>query len=202
MKLTTLGVMTVVTLSATLAANVANADHKRHSYKHHQDRISQHHNKGSQHHDRDQKHSKRYRYGEVLDVEPVYRYYHEPAREVSCRRYNDRVQPYTGYTSTIVGAVIGGALGHTIGDHHGDPEVAAIAGGLLGASLGRSIDRRVAYNRQFVVDGPCGVSGRDRERRQLVEYKVRYRYNGRTHYARMDHDPGNWVKLNVDITPA
>ena len=39
-------------------------------------------------------------------------------------------------------------------------------------------------------------------RRQLVEYKVTYRYNGEVHSARMDYDPGEWIKLDVDVTPA
>jgi uncharacterized protein YcfJ len=35
-----------------------------------------------------------------------------------------------------------------------------------------------------------------------VEYQVTYRYNGEVHRTTMDYDPGEWVKLDVDITPA
>jgi uncharacterized protein YcfJ len=72
----------------------------------------------------------------------------------------------------------------------------------LGASLGRDFDRRASYNRGLRVEGPCRVTHREETRRQLVEYKVSYRYNGEVHLARMDYDPGEWVKLDVNITPA
>ena len=77
-----------------------------------------------------------------------------------------------------------------------------MAGGLLGASVGRDIDRRASYNRGLRVEGPCRVGSHVESRRELVEYKVTYRYNGRVHHARMDHDPGEWVKLDVNVSPA
>ena len=106
------------------------------------------------------------------------------------------------YTGTVLGAVIGGALGHRIGDAHGDPRLAAVAGGLLGASIGRSIDHNANYNQGLRVAKPCRVRHQQETVRELVEYKVTYRYNGRVHHARMDYDPGEWVKLDVDISPA
>lgn len=145
-------------------------------------------------------------YGRVIHVEPVYRSYKKPVKHNSCIQYDYSVPVHRSYTGTILGAVIGGALGHSIGDAHGDPGAAAIAGGLIGASFGRSIDRSHSYNRQLHVTGPCR-SDRRRDRhyrtvREVVEYKVTYRYNGRVHKARMDYDPGEWVKLNVNVSPA
>jgi uncharacterized protein YcfJ len=149
-------------------------------------------------------------YGRVIHVEPVYRTYKAPRDHHSCVQYDHSIPVRTSYTGTILGAVIGGALGHAIGDAHGDPDTAAIAGGLIGASFGHSVDRRNSYNRQLLVTGPCRSDHasdhrRDHRRktvRELVEYKVTYRYNGRIHKARMDYDPGEWVKLNVNISPA
>jgi len=145
-------------------------------------------------------------YGRVIHVEPVYRTYKAPRDHHSCVQYDHSIPIRTSYTGTILGAFIGGALGHAIGDAHGDPDAAAIAGGLIGASFGRSIDRSHSYNRQLHVTGPCR-SDRHRDRhyrtvREVVEYKVTYRYNGRVHKARMDYDPGEWVKLNVNVSPA
>ena len=145
-------------------------------------------------------------YGRVIHVEPIYRSYTVSRNDHSCIQYDRSIPVQTSYTGTILGAVIGGALGHSIGDAHGDPGAAAIAGGLIGASFGRSVDQRSSYNRQMLVTGPCRSDHHSAHRRktvrELVEYKVTYRYNGRIHKARMDYDPGKWVKLNVDISPA
>lgn len=141
-------------------------------------------------------------YARVVSVEPVYRYVREPARDHSCTEYDRSGASYNSHTATVLGAVIGGALGHRIGDSHGDPKVAAVAGGLLGASVGRDIDQRASYARGLRVQGPCTVSSHIESRRELVEYKVAYRYNGQIHYASMDYDPGEWVKLDVSYSPA
>ena len=141
-------------------------------------------------------------YAKVIHVEPVYRTYSIPASNNSCIRYDHSIPVRTSFTATILGAVIGGALGHKIGDAHGDPGAAAIAGGLIGASVGHNIDRRHSYNRQLLVAGPCRSDRHSETVRELVEYKVTYRYNGKVHEARMDYDPGKWVKLNVDVSPA
>jgi uncharacterized protein YcfJ len=142
------------------------------------------------------------RYGRVIDIQPVYHYYQEPVRGQSCLQYDTSAPNYRSHTATVLGAVIGGALGHRIGDSHGDPNAAAVAGGLLGASVGWDIDRRAQYNRGLRVDGPCRVEQREQSRRTLVEYEITYRYNGQVHTARMNRDPGEWVKLDVNIMPA
>jgi uncharacterized protein YcfJ len=141
-------------------------------------------------------------YARVVSVEPVYRYVREPVSDHSCLDYDRGRSSYSSHTATVLGAVIGGALGHRIGDSHGDPKAAAVAGGLLGASVGRDIDQRATYYRGVRVEGPCRVSSHSESRRELVEYKVAYRYNGQVHYTRMDYDPGEWVKLDVSYSPA
>ncbi len=135
-------------------------------------------------------------YGKVVSVEPIYRYVDTGYRRDSCVRYMDDGRRHDSYTSTLLGAIIGGAVGHRLGDKHGDPEVAAVAGGLLGASIGRDVGKRIQHNRRVVVDGPCGYSN-DSPRREVVEYAVRYRYNGEVYHTRMDHDPGEWIALDV-----
>ena len=198
MKLTTVLIFGVFTLGSTYAL----ADHRHdHGYKH----RGHGHHKTAQHHAAEPAYSKHYareHYGRVVNVEPVYRYYQQPVSDHSCVQYDRGRAGYNSHTATVLGAVIGGALGHRIGDSHGDPKVAAVAGGLLGASIGRDMDRRVSYNRGLRVEGPCRVSHRQETRRQLVEYKVSYRYNGQVHLARMDYDPGEWVNLDVNVKPA
>lgn len=134
-------------------------------------------------------------YGRVLSVEPIYG--HSSPRRDSCVRYIDNDRRRDSYTPTLLGAIIGGAVGHRIGDNHGDAGAAAIAGGLLGASIGRDVGRHAERSRRVVVDGPCGYGG-DHARREVVEYAVRYRYNGEVYHTRMDHDPGEWIALDVE----
>ena len=198
MKLTTVLIFGVFTLGSTYAV----ADHrydngcKHRGHGHH--KTAQHQAAAAAY----REHYPQEHYARVVDVEPVYRYYQQPVSDHSCVQYDQGRAGYNSHTATVLGAVIGGALGHRIGDTHGDPKVAAVAGGLLGASIGRDVDRRVSYNRGLRVEGPCRVGHRQETRRQLVEYKVSYRYNGQVHLARMDYDPGEWVKLDVNVKPA
>lgn len=192
--------------------------HKRKAYRH--EKIARRHERAARKeyrdHYRDTSHrdshyrSSRYRnrdyqeieYGRVINVEPVYRSRSVPVSDDSCIDYDNSRPRHNSYTATVLGAVIGGALGHRIGDAHGDADVAAVAGGLLGASVGHNLDRRAAYNRHVRVEGPCRVKQRYETHRELVEYKVSYRYNGEVHRTRMDYDPGKWVKLDVEVSPA
>ncbi len=198
MKVTTVLIAGVFTLGSAYSLS----DHRGHGHG----AYHSHHHTVKHTYAREYRSSRRERevtdYGRVLSVEPVYRYYRQPVGDHSCTRYDQRAPNYTSYTGTVFGAVVGGALGHRIGDAHGDPDVAAVAGGLLGAAIGRDIDRRAQYYRGMRVDGPCRVSHSERTRRELVEYQVTYRYNGEVHRTTMDYDPGEWVRVNVDITPA
>ena len=202
MKLTTVLIAGVFTLGSaySFADHRGHGHHVHHHYHHHAGK----HGLARGHHKQHRSYRERQvaDYGRVISVEPVYRYYREPVNDHNCARYDDRAPNYTSYTGTVFGAVIGGALGHRIGDAHGDPDAAAVAGGLLGAAIGHDIDRRARYYRGVRVEGPCRVTHRERTRRELVEYQVTYRYNGEVHRTTMDYDPGEWVKLDVDITPA
>jgi uncharacterized protein YcfJ len=136
-------------------------------------------------------------YGQVINVEPIYRVSGQASRHDACVRYVRQDSAGKSFTPTLLGAIIGGAVGHRLGDNHGDAGAAAVAGGLLGASIGRDVGNHMDHNRRVVVDGPCGYGGSDHVRREVVEYAVRYRYNGEVYFTRMDYDPGEWIALDV-----
>ena len=196
MKLSSVLVIAAFSLTSTVTLAAHNHHgHSGHDHKskksHQQEKREARYVKNSDEH-----------YGRVLSVEPVYRTVMRPVRVDSCLQREPQSFQHASFTGTVLGAVIGGAIGHRIGDAHGDPGAAALAGGLLGASIGHDINRSVSYNRGLRVTGPCRVSQRQESVRELVEYRVSYRYNGEVHRARMDHHPGEWIKLDVDVSPA
>lgn len=106
-------------------------------------------------------------------------------------------------TGTIVGGIIGAAIGNAVGHSNTNKKVGAVAGGVLGASVGHDISSRnsgstVHYETQQRCDNSEAVSYEDR----VVAYDVTYRYRNQTRTTRMDHDPGNSMRVRVDVTPA
>jgi uncharacterized protein YcfJ len=141
-------------------------------------------------------------YGRVLAVEPVYRLYSYEERNDTCVRWREDMQPVHSWTPTVLGGVIGAAVGYGLGEDHGDPEVATVAGTLLGATVGRDLGRHLLATRQLQVRGPCTPAPRESQSAAPVEYVVTYRYNGEVYRKRMNYDPGEWVALNVEVSPA
>ena len=191
----------VVAMALVVGAGVANAGPGHHHGKGWKHKHSHNHHKVVHHvvH-----HNSRVSqpYGEVVQVEPVYQWRNVVREEQSCVKYKPGYRGVSSYTPSILGAVIGGALGHRIGDAHGDPNAAAIAGGLLGASIGHDIGRNNAYRRGLEVSSPCRTQYHSEPQRELVEYRVTYRYNGQTYHTTMDQHPGDWIKLDVEVRPA
>ena len=87
-------------------------------------------------------------------------------------------------------------IGNQIGSGNGKT-AATVAGTLLGASIGtdhREAKRALAHDR-------CHTIERTVTRDELVGYRVKYRYNGRIYRTRLDYDPGNQMKVVVNLTP-
>ena len=135
-----------------------------------------------------------YVWGRVIDVQPIIETRYVTLRDRHCPRHH-RYRAHSP-TPVVVGAVLGAALGHRIGDGYGDPGVAAVAGGLLGASVGHDAARR-----HYREEPHCYVDTRMEARDDIVGYRVTYRYAGKLYRARMNRDPGDWVKLQVDVRP-
>lgn len=141
----------------------------------------------------------------VLSVTPIMQRVERPrrvCREEPTGRYYTR-DGGNRTAGTLLGAVIGGVLGNTVGK--GDGRVAATtAGAVIGGAIGNrasSGDDRYVEHQGYVQRCRDEVSyGRDR----VVGYDVTYRYHGRIHRTRMDHDPGRWMRVVVDdrVRPA
>ena len=161
-------------------------------------------------------------YARVIDVEPITRRIRvsEPRRECyqetryeEPRYESDRAGgPAPAAGSMILGGLIGAAVGNQIG--HGDGRRAAtVAGALIGSALGHDAAARRNYR-----DGPyeevrsyeppraysverCDVRYQESWEERVEGYRVAYEYNGRRYETRLPYDPGERVRVRVDVFP-
>ena len=136
--------------------------------------------------------------------------------------WNDRVRTYeerrvtrsdTGAAigpGTVLGAIVGGVAGHQVGSGRGN-DAATAAGAVIGGMIGNQVDRdqgrvgsgeRVTEIDRVPVDRNverCRVVQEVREAR--VGYDVTYTYGGREFATRLDRDPGQFLRVAVNIEP-
>ena len=114
---------------------------------------------------------------------------------------------YRSYTGPILGAIIGGAIGNAVGHSKKNKKVGTAVGAVLGGTIGRDIGRRAQQNRsqaqhvRWETREVCETSYATEERQALDGYDVTYRYARQLHQTRMDHDPGQYLKVRVQVTP-
>jgi uncharacterized protein YcfJ len=160
-------------------------------------------------HDDDADGSGFYDFAKVVHVEPMMSHVRvsDPRRECA----QEQVPVYegdSGYrsgTPTILGGIIGGVVGNTMGYGRGKT-VATVAGTVLGGSIGRDIGYqnnppRSGYTR-YATQENCRMVDDYREEERVDGYRVTYRYNGGEYVTRTDHDPGNKIRVHVDVQPA
>jgi len=137
--------------------------------------------------------------GRVLDVIPVYEVVRNPVTERECRpgvtrRYRERgSDPAVG---TIAGGLIGGVIGNQFGQGSGNTAM-TIAGTALGAAIGNDASRDRGETIVEEYDEPrCDEVTRHEERREVVGYRVKYRYQGDIYWTRTDREPGEFIRVD------
>lgn len=149
----------------------------------------------------------RYDYARVVDVEPLRRQVRvsEPVRECweEVTYAQDGPFSYNHVRGTLLGSVIGVAVGNQVGHGRGK-DVARAAGALIGGAIGHNVSRD--RQRQLYGDGRhvverCDVSYRDSWEERIDGYEVRYEYAGREYVTRMPYDPGDRIRVRVDVSP-
>lgn len=139
----------------------------------------------------------------VVSSVPIYESISEPRRECWTETVGYETRSYregNGGGSAIIGAIAGGLLGSTVGK--GDGRVAAAA---VGAATGAVVGDRWNRPETRYESVPREVERcrtRYEHREVVVGYDVRYRFRGREYSTRLDHDPGKWVRLDVDFNVA
>jgi len=141
-------------------------------------------------------------YAEVLSSTPVYQQVSVAVPRQECYdqqvAYND-YRPSLG--GTLIGGLAGGLLGHSIGGGSGKAWATGI-GAVLGAGVGNNIananygGQRVGYQRQ------CNTVNDYQTQQQLAGYDVTYRYGGQVYRTHLPYDPGNQLRVRVNVAPA
>jgi uncharacterized protein YcfJ len=147
-----------------------------------------------------------YDYADVLHVEPLRRQVRvsEPVRECWEETVYASNGPFS--SSHIGGTLVGSALGTVVGNqvgHGRGKDVARIAGALIGGAIGHnvSVDRQRLRGDEGRRVERCDVSYRDSYEERIDGYEVTYEYAGREYVTRMPYDPGERLRVRVDVTP-
>ena len=147
-----------------------------------------------------------YGYADVLRVDPVYETvrYREPREE--CYDEDVAVRERGGGDptgGTVVGAIVGGLIGNQVGSGSGR-RAATAAGALIGGSVGHNVDRNNGGPDRVYRDTErrCRLVDVEREDRRIAGYDVEYRFKGDVYVSRLDHDPGNKLRVRVSVSPA
>jgi uncharacterized protein YcfJ len=149
-----------------------------------------------------------YDYARVVSVEPVIRYVTVTTPVKECW---DDVQTYTTshyngskVGKTLFGAIVGGVVGHQFGSGRGN-DAATVAGALIGAGIGNNAARNDAtyYTTQHTRPvRRCETNYQSHNEERIDGYDVIYAYHGRKYATRTPFDPGNRLRIRVDVRPA
>ncbi len=148
-----------------------------------------------------------YDYARVTSVEPIVNFVKvtTPVRECweEMRYYTVDRGRYAGEGGTLLGAVIGGAIGHQFGSGRGN-DAATLAGTLIGAAIGTEARRERGHDVEHIARPVQRCETRYREHREerIDGYRVHYKYGGQKYVTEMPYDPGNRIRVRVDIRPA
>ena len=149
-------------------------------------------------------------YAKVLEVKPLYdiittstptkQCWQEPVKQ-TYRIRNDH--GHGSAVGTLAGGLIGGIIGHQFGKGRGK-RVATAMGTLVGAQIGHdNAHESYAYTDSETVSyrDVCEVTQKDSYEKVIDGYQVTYRYKGNQYETRMPYDPGDRVKLKVNVNP-
>jgi uncharacterized protein YcfJ len=149
-----------------------------------------------------------YDYADVVSSQPIVRYVtvRTPVQECweDVEYYTVNERPPGAGGRTLAGAIIGGVIGHQFGSGRGN-DAATVAGTLIGATVGNQSAYKNGHYGAVQYSRPvkrCETSYRNHQEERIDGYQVVYRYHGQKYATRMPHDPGQKIRVRVDIRPA
>lgn len=153
-------------------------------------------------------HNSLYDKARVIDVEPIMERVRVSTPEQDCWQeevYHPRKQTYheDSAGNIILGGIIGGVIGNRFGKGKGR-DAATLAGTLIGASIGHDNSVKTVYSSEpghVAYENHCRVTNRYHHEEHTVGYWVSYRYKGEVFRTRMKHEPDDWIRVRVQVTP-
>lgn len=146
-----------------------------------------------------------YEYADVIEAQPIYQTIEisEPREECWNEEVQRRHSRTESRTPALLGTIIGGAIGNSVGHGKSNRRIGTVVGAVLGHSIGRDI---VANNSRdsgvhYETVRHCETVYEYREEERLVGYNVRYLYNDEEYSTRMDKDPGDQLRVRVNVQP-
>ena len=142
----------------------------------------------------------------VVHVEPIVRSVRvSTPHEVCYDRDVERIvheRHHRSATPTIVGTIVGGVIGNQFGKGRGRT-VATIAGAALGGSIGNDIGRKHhgRAHRVITTETHCDVEHVVEHEQRITGYHVTYLYDGREFRTRTATDPGDTIRVRVQMSP-
>ncbi len=148
-----------------------------------------------------------YDYAQVISAEPIIRYVTVKTPRRECWQDTEVVTEHRGRNrdagGALVGAIVGGVIGNQFGSGRGN-DAATVAGTLIGAAVGGNSNGKghretVRYERPVER---CETTIIESQEERIDGYRVLYRYNGQRYSTRMPYDPGERLRVRVDVRPA
>lgn len=115
----------------------------------------------------------------------------------------ERTRRYRSNTPVIVGGAIGGLVGAALGDGRRSRRGLAAVGALLGAGAGYKHSVRNARPSSTYVTQQrvCEIQQVTHQEERIDGYRVTYEYRGRSFVTQTATDPGNTIRVRVNVQP-
>lgn len=144
----------------------------------------------------------------VVDVEPIVRTVTISTPQQQCWdeqvHYSEsRVVNGSAAGNMILGGILGGVIGSQFG-RGDDRNATALAGTLIGASIGHDVGTRNARTitePRVATEQRCQVSHEQHVEERIEGYQVSYQYRGEVFTTRLPYDPGDSIRVRVEVMP-
>ncbi len=140
-----------------------------------------------------------YQYGTVLSAKPIIEVVKEYQPTKICF---EQAKPIESNKDTTGAQVVGGIVGAVIGSKVGKKGGTKVLGATAGAIIGSSIGKEAAATSDTPAPGvKCKMENKLREFERHAGFRVVYLYQGEQFVTELPYDPGNELKLKVEVAP-